>query len=92
MANDDKNEISKYRRHLETIVGPRREKIRKDARRSAIWCSVFGTAIFFIPAGMPGHRFARWLGVPLMIAFVIAFSVLLSTCANIVLDRLLRKD
>lgn len=65
----------------------RRRKIRKDAKRSAVTCALLGVGMVLLSSGMPAHRLARWIGVPIALAFMLSFAVLLFTCANILSDR-----
>jgi hypothetical protein len=86
------DEMSEYRRHLEQLLEPRRRKVRADARRAAIGCVALVAAMIMISSGMPGHRFAHWLGVPLAIAFAICFALFLFTSASILWDQITRKS
>ena len=92
MVDKSQDELSKYRAHLESLAEPRRRSIRRDAKYSGLLCGVFGAAVVFISAGMPAHRLARWIGVPLTIAFALSFAVLLFTVGNMVLDWLSRRN
>jgi hypothetical protein len=82
------DERSKYREHLDTLTEPHRKKIRKDAKRSALGCLIFGVSVVSISSGMPAHRFAQWIGIPLTISFAVSFAVLLFTCGSILFDWL----
>ena len=52
------------------------ESIKAAKRYGLVSCGI-AIAAMFIASGMPGHFMWRWLGVPLILAFVFTFALFL---------------
>jgi hypothetical protein len=74
------------------------EWARKETMAFTIWkCRVYGLLLLvnlvlaaFISKGMPGHFLWRWLGIPLLLTFVLnfaAFGFFVSAAIGELLDR-----
>jgi peptidoglycan/LPS O-acetylase OafA/YrhL len=55
-------------------------------RRYALLCLAIAVPIALVSAGMPGHFLWRWIGVPLILAFLCSGGLLLFHCSRLVWD------
>jgi hypothetical protein len=88
-----------FRRPAPTQRQPNEDAVlwaRKDTITFTVWkCKVYGTiflsgcflaAPFF--AGMPAHRYWRWIGTPILIATALSFAALLHFGAMLISELL----
>jgi energy-coupling factor transporter transmembrane protein EcfT len=47
---------------------------RAGLKRYGLLSALVAAAVVFVSAGMPGHFLWRWVGVPLIIIFVLVFA------------------
>lgn len=72
---------------LDQLAVYRSDSIRA-AKRYALLSGAISIPIAFVAAGMPGHFLWRWLGVPLILAFLYTSGLLLFHGARLLWDWL----
>ena len=92
LRNEAHSNLSKHPDPSQFLVETQGRSASKDAKRSGILCAALGFLVVFVSAGMPGHRFWRWIGVPLLVLFALAFAALLFSGAIAVSNWFSRKN
>ena len=69
-----------------------RRLTRRGLQRYGILTAATATGVVLVAAGMPGHFLWPWLGVPLILLFVISFAPLLFYLGRFLWEALEKRD